>query len=143
MFLKIAIFIISSLAYQYQAAVDNNRMPTVDSVLQQVQQEIKDENYDGKINCIDYAIAFYSFCPTAEIVVVRHRHAFIKLGDRYIEPQSKPGDEYDALVIWKGVFTEADIIKWPAYEDEAVRKRWYYTDKGWRWRQYYYLKDGI
>ncbi len=139
------IAILMSLAFQYQAAVDTGKLPTVESVLQQVHQNIDDENYDNEINCVDYAMLFYDFCPTSKIVMVHKgniHHAFIKYRGQYIEPQAKPYECYDALEIWKGKFDESDIVECFKYYDWTVRKRWDYTETGWKWRHYYYIKEG-
>ncbi|GHV86658.1 hypothetical protein AGMMS50230_22660 [Spirochaetia bacterium] len=96
-------------------------VPTVETrikqALVQTKEQVRDVNRDGKINCIDYTVTFYSiYGPEAKMMRIYNNdlnHLFIRVGNRDIEPQRldgsmenawgsryKPGQSWDETHEW-------------------------------------------
>ncbi|GHT57379.1 hypothetical protein FACS1894109_09280 [Spirochaetia bacterium] len=89
----------------------------IKQALVQTKEQVRDVNRDGKINCIDYTVTFYSiYGPEAKMMRIYNNdmnHLFIRVGGRDIEPQRldgsmenawgsryKPGESWDETYEW-------------------------------------------
>jgi hypothetical protein len=100
---------------------------TIQEATQFVRDNLRDVNYDRKINCIDYAVIFYEIWPDAKIIRVwdnatDYNHLLNQVGDKYIEPQVRNGDP---ILMWRYQFPNAhkrdETQRWAIW---ASRRRW-------------------
>ena len=126
------------------------KQPDLEATLRKVHATIRDVNYDGKINCIDYAVRFYELMPmtvfgwhkNTEAGVLNH--LFVGYKDnainkvRLVEPQETTwvtpqdfwGDRYGKKYI---LVDEAEI--WEIY---GKYREWdwdNYNKRGWEWNE--------
>jgi hypothetical protein len=86
---------------------------------------VRDVNYDGLLNCIDYAVVFYENYPNSKIVHVKYEmfdHVLNYYGGRYVEPQAKDGDPKK---MWGFQFTyphKKDVTEY--YKQYATERKW-------------------
>jgi hypothetical protein len=86
---------------------------------------VRDVNYDGIINCIDYAVVFYENYPNSKIVRVEYgmfNHVLNYYGGRYVEPQAVDGDPVE---MWGFQFT------YPHKENVTEYYKRYATERKW------------
>jgi hypothetical protein len=100
---------------------------TIEEATALVRANLRDVNFDDRINCIDYAVIFYEFWPDSEIIRCRNskygfHHLLNKVGDRYIEPQVRSGNP---TVLWAKEWPDAtkevDTVVWAWW---ATHRRW-------------------
>jgi hypothetical protein len=101
--------------------------PTIQAALDWTKAHLRDTNYDGIINCIDYAIVFYEYYPNARIIRSKNPeymfdHLSNMVDGKYIEPQVSNGDP---MRMWRKEWPDA------SKEDETLGWSWFATKKQW------------
>jgi hypothetical protein len=90
-----------------------------------VRVNLRDVNFDGKLNCIDYAVVFYEIWPDATIIRAwdnkDFNHLLNKVGDKYIEPQTLYGDPNTMWTHFDATFKRDETLRWGYW---ATRRRW-------------------
>jgi hypothetical protein len=125
MAIGMALFIFASVAigmYLTSAPVPPSAQPaalSIESTIQQVKQNIRDINADGKTNCIDYALVFYALYPHSKIIHTwdgkDFNHMLNKVGDQYVEPQAADGNPYKMWPAFKTARKRDVTGKWQSW----------------------------
>ncbi|UTC62409.1 hypothetical protein E4O05_00355 [Treponema sp. OMZ 787] len=146
------------LPFYYDTArkLNDGTLPEVIGVLGKVQENLRDVNDDGKINCIDYAVVFHEWMPNSYILHMKSgkiNHLFVgcmiwpinkvdlywfRLLD-WVEPQAVSMN-YNANDLWRNHkdWNELRVTEGKQWYKYATNKQWYWTDKnrtGWRWKK--------
>jgi hypothetical protein len=99
---------------------------TIEEATTFVKDNLRDVNFDKKINCIDYAVIFYEVWPNARMMHIYNfngfSHLLNKVGDTYIEPRVSNGDP---LLLWSKEWYTVNV------EDETDKWSWWATRKQW------------
>jgi hypothetical protein len=99
---------------------------TIEEATAWVRANLRDVNWDDKINCVDYSVIFYECWPDSKMIRCwdskGFNHLLNMVGGQYIEPQVRSGDP---LILWSKQFPTAykedETTTWSYF---ATRRRW-------------------
>jgi hypothetical protein len=115
------------ICMRFMDRVSNVPQPpaTIQEATQIVRNNLRDVNFDDKINCIDYAVIFYETYPDSKIIRVwdnqELNHLLNQVGDQYIEPQVRSGDPTILWPTFNSAYKKDETIRWSYW---ATRRRW-------------------
>lgn len=140
---------------KYDNARKHGAMPSIVGALGKVQENLRDVNGDGKINCIDFAVVFYEWMPCSFILYIQNGsinhlfngHAEFKMNFVlpywyrdliWVEPQAVT-QLYNPNKIWgdNKDWNELKVVHTNKYYKYATNIQWEWNkDKtGWRWKK--------
>lgn len=131
LFFTFAILIFSTIDHAYGVDYLYKTDEEIQEVLCYVHDTIRDVNFDGELNCIDYAVRAYEVLPYSKIMRIDApwmNHLYIRLyNGRDIEPQHWYDLNFDMYDVWGTEYQFDKIL----HRDETNLWKSYASKKEW------------